>query len=65
MRDALRRSGLPLSPEQVMIQRAGAQELKVDVTRGGKTQTLIERRGAGYFGPGTPNEIAETLRKAL
>lgn len=65
MRTALVRSGLPLTPAQVSIERGDRQQLKVDIVRGGKATTLISRQGSGYYGDGTPAEIADAIRAAL
>ena len=65
MRQALSRAGLSLSPANISIEPAPGALLQVSLTRGGKSTTLIDRKGAGFYGPGTPAEIAEVIRRAL
>lgn len=65
MRKALSGAGLPLSPAQISIEPVSGPLLQVSITRGGRSTTLIERKGVGFYGPGTPAEIVETLRNAL
>ena len=65
MQEALGRSGLALPPSCVTIQRGDRQVLQVTMTKAGKTTDLISRQGSGFFGPGTPAEIVEAIRKAL
>ena len=65
MQEALARSGLSLAPGSVTIQRGDRQTLQVTMTKAGKATTLISRQGPGFFGPGTPSEIVEAVRKAL
>ena len=64
MREALSRSGLGLSPSNVTIQRGEGRTLVVTMTKAGKTSTLINKSGPGYYGPGTPQEIVEAIRNA-
>lgn len=65
MSEALNGARLPLLPANVSIEPGAEQQIQVSITRDGKSTTLIDRQGEGAYGPSTPAEIVETIRRAL
>lgn len=65
MSEALRGARLPLLPADVSIEPGPEQQIQVSITRDGKSTMLMDRQGRGSYGPSTPSEIVETIRRAL
>lgn len=65
MREAFARSGLTLTPAQLMVQRGDRKVVQVEVETGGRTVPVLRREGEGFFKPNTPQEIVEAVRKFM
>lgn len=63
--EALNGARLPLLPANVSIEPGTEQQIQVSITRDGTSTTLIDRQGKGSFGPSTPAEIVEAIRRAI